>query len=57
MQKFEELARLRQSETEAPLEAMRLEREESSRSASIHTASTCSRDPDLGLTPQLKTNF
>jgi len=35
MQKFKELARLRQSETEAPLEAMRVEREESSRSASF----------------------
>ena len=36
MQKFEELARLRQSEPETSLEAMRVEREESSKSAYLH---------------------
>lgn len=51
MQKFMELARLRQTELEAPLEAMRVEREESSRSASLHSAPTCARHPDLRLTP------
>jgi len=57
MQQFMELARLRQTEIEAPLEAMRVEREESSRSASLHGAPTCARHSDLPLTLQPKMNF
>ena len=56
MQKFKELAQLRQTEAEAPLEAMRVEREEASRSASVHTSSTCAQHSDLRLAPQPKMN-
>ncbi len=56
MQKFKELAQLRQTEVEAPLEAMRVEREEASRSASFHGSSTCAQHSDPRLTPQSKMN-
>ena len=58
MQKFMELAQLRQSEAEAPLEAMRIEREEASKSAFFHGAlHPYSRHSNLSLVPQPKMNF
>ena len=56
MQNFKELAQLRHTEVEAPLEAMRVEREESSRSASLNGSSTCTQHSDPRLTPQPKMN-